>query len=305
MRIIFMGTPEFSVPTLSALVGQGYDVVSAYTQPPRPAGRGMELTPSAVEKAARQFGIPVESPLNFKSQADIDHLASYAPDVIVVVAYGLLLPQTLLDIPPLGCYNVHGSLLPRWRGAAPIQRAIMAGDNETGIGIMRMEAGLDTGPVGLEERVPITNATTTQELHDTLARLGADAMLRAIAAIERGSFELQAQPEDGVTYAKKIEKAEARIDWTRPAFEVLRHIHGLSPFPGAWTELGGQRLKILRCELVEDAHGKPGEILNDQMLIACGSGAIRPILVQKTGKPVMDVGSFLRGNQIQVSEVLH
>ena len=255
LRLIFMGTPDFAVPTLLELVAHGHEVVAVYTRAPKPAGRGMKLQPTPVEQEARRLGIPVLTPRTLKTPEALDEFRAHNADAAVVVAYGMILPQAILDAPPLGCFNLHGSLLPRWRGAAPINRAIMAGDAESGVMVMKMDVGLDTGDVAMAERLTITDTMTAADLHDALAPLGADLMVRAMGALERGRLQLSKQSEDGVTYAAKIDKSEARIDWKRPAREVLRHIHGLSPFPGAWCEIATDgepaRIKILRCEQAE------------------------------------------------------
>ena len=303
MRIIFMGSPEFSTGTLGALIGAGHDIIAVYSQPPKPAGRrGLELTPTPIAQMAEGFGIPVFTPTSLKSQEEKDRFASFEADVAVVVAYGLLLPQAILDAPENGCLNLHASLLPRWRGAAPIHRAIMAGDSETGVGIMRMEKGLDTGPVGMEERLAIGENETTGELHDRLARLGADLMVRAVAALSRGALEFKPQSEQGVTYAHKIDKAEARINWAKPAGEVHNPIRGLSPFPGAFAEFdfgkGPERVKVLRSELA-DGKGQPGEIIGDDLTVACGAGAVRLAEVQRAGKGAQSGAEFQRGYQIK------
>jgi methionyl-tRNA formyltransferase len=303
MRIIFMGTPDFAVPTLSEIVGQGHEVVAVYTRAPRPAGRGMELTKSPVHLAAERFGLPVETPKSLRTEEAAALFARHQAEVAVVVAYGMILPRAILDVPALGCLNLHGSLLPRWRGAAPIQRAIMAGDAESGVMVMKMEEGLDTGPVGMVERVAITPEMTAQDLHDALMGLGADLMARALAALQRGSLSFRAQGEEGVTYAKKISKEEARIDWTRPAEAVRNHIHGLSPFPGAWFEAdwgqGLTRVKLLRALVVAGA-GLPGTVLDEAFTVACADGAIRPTLVQRAGKGPMSAAEFLRGAGLKV-----
>ncbi|WP_404400008.1 methionyl-tRNA formyltransferase [Pelagibacterium halotolerans] len=297
MRVVFMGTPDFAVPTLTEIVMRGHEVLAVYTRAPRPAGRGQDLRKSPVHLAAEEFGIPVFTPKNFKEQEDRDTFAALGADVAVVVAYGLLLPPELLAAPEKGCLNLHGSLLPRWRGAAPIQRAVMAGDTRTAASVMKMEEGLDTGPVGLVEEIPIGPDMTAGELHDEMMRRGADLMGRALAALERDALEFTPQPEAGVTYAKKIEKAEARIDFSRPAQEVHNHIRGLSPFPGAWFafERGGKpvRVKALRSTLAE-GRGAPGTVL-DGLTIACGEGAVRLTQVQREGKGAMDAEAFLRG----------
>jgi len=297
MRVVFMGTPEFSVPTLTEIVSSGHEVVAVYTRTPKPAGRGQEERKSPVHLAAEAFGIPVFTPRSLKGEAEQIVFASHDADVGVVVAYGLLLPKPVLDAPRLGCLNLHGSLLPRWRGAAPIQRAIMAGDSQTGVQVMQMEEGLDTGPIGLGEVIAIPPDMTAGELHDTMMRVGADLMGRAFAALERDSLQFTPQPEEGAVYAKKIEKAESRIDWSRPAAEVHNHIRGLSPFPGAWFEivLGGKsvRVKALRSTLADGA-GEAGTLL-DNLTIACGTGAVRLTQVQREGKGAMDGATFLRG----------
>ncbi|QOZ12610.1 methionyl-tRNA formyltransferase [Bradyrhizobium sp. CCBAU 51765] len=295
LRLIFMGTPDFSVPTLLELVAHGHEIVAVYTRAPKPGGRrGLQLQPTPVEEAARKLGIPVLTPKTLKTPEALQEFRAFEADAAVVVAYGMILPQAILDAPKLGCYNLHASLLPRWRGAAPINRAIMAGDAESGVMVMKMDVGLDTGDVAMAERIAISDSMTALDLHDRLSRLGADLMVRAMAALERGGLQLRKQSEDGVTYAAKIEKAEARIDWTRPARAVLRHIHGLSPFPGAWSELDDARVKILRCELAQGA-GEPGAVLDDHLTIACGEGAIRIIELQREGKGRMQAADFLRG----------
>ncbi|SEP70451.1 methionyl-tRNA formyltransferase [Devosia sp. YR412] len=297
MRIIFMGTPDFSVPTLTEIVSSGHEVVAVYTRAPKPAGRGQEERKSPVHLAAEGFGIPVYTPKSLKGEAEQIVFASHGADLAVVVAYGLLLPKPILEAPELGCLNLHGSLLPRWRGAAPIQRSIMAGDAQTGVMVMQMDEGLDTGPVALGEVIPITPDMTAGELHDSMMRTGADLMGRALAALDRGSLDFKPQPEDDAVYAKKIEKSEARIDWSLPAEDVHNHIRGLSPFPGAWfeVELAGKptRVKVLRSTLGSGS-GAPGALL-DNLTIACGSGAVRLTQVQREGKGAMDAATFLRG----------
>ncbi|HWA31286.1 MAG TPA: methionyl-tRNA formyltransferase [Rhizomicrobium sp.] len=293
LRLAFMGTPDFAVPTLTELVGQGHDIACVYSQPPRPKGRGYETEPSPVAKAAANFGIPVRTPLSLKSAEAQAEFAALDLDAAIVVAYGLLLPKPILDAPRLGCFNLHGSLLPRWRGAAPIQRAIMAGDAQTGVMVMRMEEGLDTGPVLMAERTSI-GRKTYRELHDELARLGADLMARAMSAVALGQATETPQPEEGVTYAKKISKEEARIDWTKPARELDCLIRGLSPFPGAWCEVKGERVKILYADPVE-GKGTPGEALDDKLSIACGEGALRIRSLQRPGKAAMAAEDMLRG----------
>ena len=302
LRLIFMGTPDFAVPTLLALHGAGHEIAAVYTRAAKPAGRGMKLQPSPVEVEARRLGIAVETPSSLKTPEASEKFRAHDADAAVVVAYGMILPQAILDAPKLGCFNLHASLLPRWRGAAPINRAIMEGDAETGVMVMKMDAGLDTGDVAMAERMAIAEAMTASDLHDALARLGADLMVRAIGALERGKLQLTRQSEGGVTYAAKIEKAEARIDWNRPARAVLRHIHGLSPFPGAWYEMeidGGQvRVKILRCELAAGS-GEPGQLLDDRLAVACKEGAIRILELQRAGKGAMKAQEFLRGSPLK------
>jgi methionyl-tRNA formyltransferase len=302
LRIVFMGTPDFAVPVLAAIAGQGHEILAVYTQPPRPAGRrGLELRKSPVHEKAELFNIPVRTPVSLKTDSEQQALRDLNADVAVVVAYGLILPSAVLSAPRLGCYNAHASLLPRWRGAAPIHRAIMAGDTETGVAIMKMDEGLDTGPVALEEKISIGAQVTTGKLHDILAGLAADLMVRALAALERGSLKLVPQREEGVTYAAKISKDETHIDWSEPAEAVDCKIRGLSPFPGAWCEAnlgkGSERVKLLRSSLAEGS-GKPGTILDGELTIACGKGAVRLIEVQKAGGKAVDAASFLRGNTL-------
>jgi methionyl-tRNA formyltransferase len=293
-----MGTPDFAVPTLAEVVGAGHEVVAAYSQPARAAGRGMATRKSPVQMFAETAGIPVLTPDNFKSVDAQAAFAARAADAAVVVAYGLLLPAAVLTAPHLGCFNLHASKLPRWRGAAPIQRAIMAGDTETAVMAMRMQQGLDTGPVCLAEQIAIGADQTAGELHDVLAQRGASLMVRALAALERGSIDCTPQAADGVTYAKKIDKAEARIDFSADARDVHNRIRGLSPFPGAWFEAGRdgkrERIKVLRAVVVE-AIGTPGMVLDDQLTIACGSGAVRLIELQRAGKTPMRAADVLRG----------
>lgn len=299
LRLIFMGTPDFSVPTLLELVAHGHEIAAVYTRAPKPGGRrGLQLQPTPVEEAARKLGVPVLTPNTLKTSETLEEFRAFDADAAVVVAYGMILPQAILDAPKLGCYNLHASLLPRWRGAAPINRAIMAGDAESGVMVMKMDAGLDTGDVAMAERIAITDNMTALDLHDRLSRLGADLMARAMAALDRGALQLKKQSEDGVTYAAKIDKAEARIDWSKPAHAVLRHIHGLSPFPGAWAELENARVKILRCELAKGS-GAHGEVLDGQLTIACGEGAIRILELQREGKARMQATDFLRGVKVE------
>jgi len=286
-----MGSPDFAVPTLDALVSAGHEVVATYTQPPRPAGRGKAERPTAVEVRARELGIEVRSPRSLKGAEEQAEFAALGADAAVVAAYGLILPQPILDAPLHGCLNVHGSLLPRWRGAAPVQRAIMAGDAVTGVTIMAMEAGLDTGPMLLRRELAIFDKNAAQ-ITDELAELGAELIVETLAKLS--GLPAIAQPPDGVTYAAKISKAEARIDWTRPAGEVVRQVQGLAPFPGAWFEIGGERIKLLAAEQAEGS-GAAGELLDDRLTVACGSGAIRPTLLQRAGRSSMGVEELLRG----------
>ena len=295
MRIIVMGTPDFAVPTLEALINAGHEVVCAYTQPPRPGGRrGKELTPSPVQRAAEAHGVAVRHPASLRDAVAQADFAALAADVAVVAAYGLILPQAVLDAPRHGCLNVHGSLLPRWRGAAPIQRAILAGDAETGVGIMRMERGLDTGPVLLEGRTPV-GAKTAGELTDELAILGARLMVQVLADLP--AYPKVPQPEAGVTYAHKIDKAEARLDFTAPGEQVERQVRAFNPAPGAFFAFEGERYKVLAAKVV-DATGEPGTVLDEALTIACGSGALQPTLVQRAGRPAMSVAELLRGKPI-------
>ena len=308
MRLVFMGSPDFAVPALQALHGAGHDIVAVYSQPPKPAGRGKRLRQTPVHRLAAELGLPVFTPRSFKSAEERAAFAAHEADAAVVVAYGLILPEAVLRAPRFGCYNLHASLLPRWRGAAPIQRAIMAGDDITGVCVMRMDAGLDTGDVCACEEVPITPATTAGELHDVLAERGAALMVDAMARLERdGRLDCQPQPEDDVTYAARIAKHEAAIDFNRPAVEVLAHIHGLSPWPGAYVNLplkgAPVRLRILKARLAE-GNGQPGEVLDDKLTIACASGAIRPLIVQRAGKAPMDAAAFLRGTPVAPGTML-
>ncbi|MGX5843934.1 methionyl-tRNA formyltransferase [Mesorhizobium sp. ArgA1] len=303
LRVIFMGTPEFSVPVLRAVAEAGHEIAAVYTQPPRAAGRrGMELTPSPVQREAERLGIDVRTPTSLKGEAEQAAFAALQADVAVVVAYGLLLPKPVLEAPRLGCLNGHASLLPRWRGAAPIQRAIMAGDVETGMMVMRMEEGLDTGPVGLVEKCAIGPDMTAGDLHDQLMHIAATLMVEALSRIETATLAFTLQAVDGVTYARKIDKSETRVDWTRPAVEVHNHLRGLSPFPGAWSEIeiGGraERLKLLRSTLSEGM-GESGGILDDRLTVACGTGAIRLVEVQRAGGRPAAAQEFLRGAKIE------
>ncbi len=296
LRLAFMGTPEFAVPTLAELIAQGHDIAAVYSQPPRPKGRGMSLEPGPVHAFADSAKLPVRTPLSLKGEDEQAAFAALELDAAIVVAYGLLLPKPILEAPMLGCFNLHGSLLPRWRGAAPIQRAVMAGDAETGVMVMRMDEGLDTGPVLLAERVPV-GRKTSGDLAAELSRLGADLMVRALGALERGAVQPRPQSAEGVTYAKKILKEEARIDWHRSAHEIDCQIRGLAPFPGAFTEASGERLKILYAEPVAGS-GKPGVLLDDALTVACGEGALRLVKVQRPGKSAMSAAELLKGHSL-------
>jgi len=304
--VVFMGTPDFAVPTLRALA-RDHQVVCVYCQPPRPAGRGKKEQPSPVQRAAESLGLPVRHPARLKDPADQAAFADLNADVAVVVAYGLILPRPILDAPRLGCVNVHASLLPRWRGAAPIQRAIMAGDAETGVSIMRMEAGLDTGPMLLTERVPVGSETTAGELHDTLAALGPPPLLRALAGLAEGSLTATPQADHGVTYAAKIDKAEGAIDWSRPAVDLDRHIRGLTPFPGAHFTQDGERVKVLACtpRTLGQAGAVPGTVIDAAPSVACGNGtALRLRVLQRAGKGPLEAEAFLRGRPLPPGTVL-
>ena len=307
MRLAFMGTPEFAVPALSELIATGHEVVAVYTRAPKPAGRGHKERKSPVHEQAEQFGLSVRTPRNFKAEAEIEQWKALGLDAAIVVAYGLILPKAILDAPIHGCFNLHASLLPRWRGAAPIHRAIMAGDKKTGVQVMHMEEGLDTGPVVLSEVTPIASTDTTATLHDRLADIGAGLLPRALAALERGGLVETPQSENGVTYADKISAAEARIDWTKDASEVDCHIRGLSPFPGAWFETGADKTRIkVQFSQVAQGSGAPGEILkaDDALVIACGNGAVSLERLQRPGKKVQEAAVFLRGYAMQPGERL-
>jgi len=298
LRLIFMGTPDFAVPTLLALHAAGHEIVAVYTRAAKPGGRrGLDLVPTPVEREATKLGLQVLTPKSLRNDEAQAEFAAFNADAAIVVAYGLILPKPILEAPRLGCFNVHASLLPRWRGAAPIHRAIMAGDAETGVTIMQMDEGLDTGAMMMREAMPIAPDATTGELHDALAAMGARLMPVALAAANRGTLTPTPQPADGVTYAEKISKAESRIDWARPARDVHNHIRGLSPFPGAWFELEGARVKVLRSTLGSGS-GAPGTALDDQLTIACSDGAVRLVQVQREGKKAMSAEEFLRGNAI-------
>lgn len=297
LRLAFMGSPDFAVPTLEAIIAAGHEIAGVYSQPPRPAGRGKELRRTAVHEAAERHGLGVRTPLNFKAEEDRQAFAALRLDVAVVVAYGLLLPRAILEAPRLGCFNLHGSLLPRWRGAAPIHRAVLAGDTVTGVQVMQMEAGLDTGPVMLSATTPISESDTTGDVHDRLAQLGAALMVEGLARLERGEAVLTTQAREGATYAAKITSAETRIDWTRPGVEVAALIRGLSPSPGAWFEHDGQRIKVLHA-LADTGQGEPGTALDDGLRISCGVGAVRLTRLQRAGKGQVTADEFQRGARI-------
>lgn len=302
LRIVFMGTPDFAVPTLAEIVGQGHEVVAVYTRAPARRGRGLAEQPSPVHAMADRFGFPVFTPATLRDAEAAETFRSLSADVAVVVAYGMILPQDILDAPELGAINLHASLLPRWRGAAPIQRAIMAGDTETGVAVMKMEAGLDTGPVGMLERVAIGADETSGELHDRLSRLGADLLARSLAALSRGALAFTPQAAEGVTYASKITNEEAQVDFSWPAQQVHNHVRGLSPFPGAFVLAdlgkGEERVKILRTARV-DGNGEPGTLLDDQLTVACGEGAVRLLQLQRAGKAAVTAADFLNGVRLE------
>jgi methionyl-tRNA formyltransferase len=302
LRLVFMGTPDFAVPTLAALQEAGHEIVAVYTRAPKPAGRGMAETRTPVHMAANLFGLTVLTPASLKSEEAVETFKKHRAHAAVVVAYGLLLPQAVLDAPPLGCFNLHASLLPRWRGAAPINRAIMAGDADSGNAIMKMEAGLDTGPVALLEKIAIQPNETAGELHDRLSRAGAPLMVKAIRALEADELKLAPQPADGVAYAAKLTNSETKIDWSRASNEVHNHIRGLSPFPGAWSELdlgkGAERVRILKSEIASGA-GIAGTLLDTQGVVACGESAVRLVTVQRAGKGPMAFADFARGARLE------
>ncbi|MBX6327214.1 MAG: methionyl-tRNA formyltransferase [Pseudolabrys sp.] len=303
LRLIFMGTPEFAVPTLVELARRGHEIIAVYTRAAKPAGRGMAVQVTPVEREARRLGLPVLTPPSLRGEAEQAAFLTHRADAAVVVAYGLILPPRVLEAPRFGCFNLHASLLPRWRGAAPINRAIMAGDTETGVTVMKMEEGLDTGAIAMAERVAIGADMTAGELHDALAQCGADLMARACEALERGTLELRPQPSAGVTYAAKISKEETRIDWRKPWCEVHNHVRGLSPFPGAWFAVDGVRVKVLRSTRGEGS-GVPGTVLDRRFTVACGGGAIRLTRVQRAGGQAMDAEDFLRGLRLDAGAVL-
>jgi methionyl-tRNA formyltransferase len=302
-RIAYMGTPDFSVAALAALIAAGHEVACVYSQPPRPAGRGKKDRPSPVHEFAAERGIEVRHPETLRDEAEQAAFAALDLDLAVVAAYGLILPKAILEAPRHGCLNIHASLLPRWRGAAPIQRAILAGDRISGVTIMRMDEGLDTGPMLLRESVTIGPKTNAGRLHDDLAAMGARMIVEALAKLEAGKIEETPQPDEGVTYAAKIDKAETRIDWARPAAEIERQLRAFAPLPGAWFELNGERIRALAGSAVSD-RGKPGEALDDSLTVACGEGAIRLELVQRAGKGAMDTAAFLRGRAVPKGTLL-
>jgi methionyl-tRNA formyltransferase len=294
LRLAFLGSAPFSLPTLVALLGAGHEVAAVYTQPPRPAGRGHKVRRSPVHVYAETRGLLVRTPSTLRDPEEQRRFADLALDVAVVAAYGLILPKAILAAPRLGCINVHASLLPRWRGAAPIERAILAGDAETGVTIMQMDAGLDTGPMLLAARVPIGPETTAAALHDALGELGADLLPQALARVASGTLQPTPQPEDGATYAKKLERDEGRLDWLRPAAELERAVRALNPQPGVWFERAGERIKVLAAEVV-DRSGMPGRVLDDRLTVACAEGALRPRLLQRPGRAPTEADAFLRG----------
>ncbi len=298
LRLVFMGTPDFAVPTLVELVGAGHDMVAVYTRAPQPAGRGMELRESPVAREAQRLRLPVLTPKTLRTDDAADAMRAHSADAAVVVAYGLILPKPILEAFALGCFNLHASLLPRWRGAAPIQRAVMAGDRETGATVMKMDEGLDTGPMAMAERIPIGADATAGDMHDTMAQRGAKLMVIAIAALERGTLQLTPQPEAGVTYASKIEKSETRIDWKESWQKVHDHCRGLSPFPGAWFELPDVgRVKGLRTTKGSGS-GRPGQVLDEKLTVACGEGSVRLVELQRAGGKPMPADAFLRGTPV-------
>jgi methionyl-tRNA formyltransferase len=303
LRLVFMGTPDFAVPTLVEIAGRGHEIVAVYARAPEPAGRGMTLNPSPVEREARRLGLTIVTPKTLRSGDAEATFRAHGAHAAVVVAFGLILPKPILEAAPLGCFNLHASLLPRWRGAAPINRAIMAGDTETGVMVMKMDEGIDSGPIAMAERAPIGNDMTAGELHDRLARLGADLMVRALAALERDSLTLTPQPDTGVTYAAKIDKEETRIDWARPWQQVHDHCRGLSPFPGAWCEIAGMRVRVLRTTRGKGA-GPPGTVLDSALTVACREGAVRIVELQRAGRQPIRAEDFLRGASIAPGQQL-
>lgn len=303
MRLVFMGTPEIAVPALAALIEEGHEITCVYSQPPRPSGRGHRVTPSPVHQFSEERGIPVLTPENFKSPEAVSTFADFKADLAVVMAYGLILPKAVLQAPRLGCFNIHVSLLPRWRGAAPIQRAIMAGDDETGVTIMQMDEGLDTGPILRQDRVSIGSETTAESLHDELAQVGAKAVCSALADLQSGKINPVTQSEEGMTYAAKITRDEGLLDWHLTAIDVERRMRALNPWPGTWFERDGERIRVLSAEVV-DGNGAAGTVLDQSAVIACGAGAIRPLVMQRSGKSATDAEAFLRGYDLPVGTVL-
>jgi len=303
MRLVFMGTPEIAVPALAALIEEGHEITCVYSQPPRPSGRGHRVTPSPVHQFSEERGIPVLTPENFKSPEAVSTFADFKADLAVVMAYGLILPKAVLQAPRLGCFNIHVSLLPRWRGAAPIQRAIMAGDDETGVTIMQMDEGLDTGPILRQDLVSIGSETTAESLHDELAQVGAKAVCSALADLQSGKINPVTQSEEGMTYAAKITRDEGLLDWHLTAIDVERRIRALNPWPGTWFERDGERIRILSAEVV-DENGAAGTVLDQSAVTACGAGAIRPLVLQRPGKSATDAEAFLRGYDLPVGTVL-
>lgn len=302
LRLVFMGTPDFAVPALRALRAAGHDIAAVYCQPPKPAGRGQDIRKTPIHRAAEDIGLAVRTPKSLRDEAEQKALAALAPDAIVVAAYGLILPQAVLDMPRLGCFNIHGSLLPRWRGAAPIHRAILAGDGETGITIMRMEAGLDTGPMLLKGSVPIAGESTASSIHDALSEMGAKLIVEALEKAAAGTLAETKQPEAGVTYAAKLTREDGVIDWNKPAAAIERQIRALNPWPGAFFKLGEETVKILRAELVS-GNGAPGELLDETFTVSCGDGSLRLALVQRAGKKPTDGASLLRGLRLKPGHV--
>ncbi len=304
LRLVFMGSPEFAVPTLAALLDKGHEIACVYAQPPRAAGRGQFQRPTPIQVFAESHGLAVRTPRTLKDADAQRAFASLAADAAVIAAYGLILPPAVLAAPRLGCFNVHGSLLPRWRGAAPIQRAILAGDTQTGVTIMRMEAGLDTGPMLLSQTVPITPTTTAATLHDTMARLGAALMVDALDGVAAGTLHAVPQPERGVTYAPKLERDEGRLDWRQSAADLERRVRAFYPWPGAWFEIGGERIKVLSAAIEAAGPSAPGTVIDDRLAIACGKDALRPLRIQRAGRAAMDTDAFLRGTRIPAGAVL-
>ena len=303
MRLVFMGTPDFAVPALAALVAAGHDIVCVYSQPPRRAGRGQKKRPSPVHAYAEDHGIEVRTPISLREAEEQMRFTQLGADAAVVIAYGLILPQTILDAPRLGCLNIHASLLPRWRGAAPIQRAILAGDTETGVTIMQMDAGLDTGAMLLSQSVPITEETTASDLHDTLAARGADLIVDALDGLNAGNLDATPQPEAGTTYAAKLSRDEGTLDWSQPAAQLARQVRAFSPWPGAWFEHDGNRIKVLAASPTDGAGG-PGTVLDNKLTVACGEGALRLLIVQRSGKGPVDATAFLNGYDLPAGTVL-